>query len=87
METKIGMLDMRAMEFLSEHAPERYREGDITIDAAAETWAPLGRIQVARKLDKLVKSGKLEKVVGVLLPSGKAGNVYRIVETYPREKK
>ena len=70
--------------FLAMYTPEHYRDGDITVQIAAQTWN-LGRVQASRKLDELVEDGKLTKVAGAVLPGGKSGCLYRIVETLPHD--
>ena len=70
---------MNKDDFLQKYAldTERQCEDDITFADAAERWG-LSISQAARRLNKLVKDGMLEKHTGRLL-SGNAGCFFRIV--------
>lgn len=66
------------MKFMDENAPARQQPEDITAAMAIAKWG-LSDSGATGYLDRLEKAGKLKKIKGILLDTGKIGNVWRIV--------
>ena len=78
-------LDAAIIEFLDTHkAPNAYNEKtDILVSDACKRWG-CSYAKALRDLNALVECGELERVSGVILPSRRLGNVYRLLNR-PRD--